>query len=195
MAIKTERPGRELLMDVARDAFLKHGYANVSMQQLAEAAGMTKGAPYYHFKNKDDLFLSIFLREIERIRDGLIERLEEGGTLRKRLKQCVLYMIETTQGDFNQLFTDFERHFKNDPGCIPITDERVDLSLALLPYFAAAREHGDFARLTPERACEFFLMLVFGQMKFMQFEETRPELHRPAVDRANDLVDLLFDGL
>ena len=195
MATKTERPGRELLMDVARDSFLKHGYANVSMQQLAEAAGLTKGAPYYHFKNKDDLFLSIFMREIVRIKDGLITEMEGKGSFRVRLKRCVAYIIETTRGDFNQLFADFERHFRNNPNCAPISDENVDISAALLPYFVAARANGEFARLPADRACEYFLLVVFGQMKFLQFEESRPELYRPPAERSSDLVDLLFDGI
>ena len=192
---KTESPGRELLLDVGREAFLKHGYTNVSMQQLAEAAGMTKGAPYYHFKNKEVLFLSVFVREVTRITDEMIRCLDQPGSLRDRLKTAVLHVIRTTQGDFNQLFTDFERHFHHNKDTMQDDLEKVDMSLALVPFFEAAHDAGEFSRLSAERAVEYFMLMLFGQMKFLEFAKTRPELFRPETERANDLIDLLFDGI
>lgn len=194
MTTKTESPGRELLLDVGRIAFLRDGYTSVSMQQIAEAAGMTKGAPYYHFRNKEDLFISVFVREVTRINDGMIRCLEGSGTLRSRLKEAVLHVIETTSGDFNQLFTDFERHFQNNPKLI-VDEHRIDMTLNLLPYFREAQSRGEFTRLTAERAVEYFVILLFGQMKFLQFDLNRPERYRPPAERSSDLVDLLFDGI
>jgi AcrR family transcriptional regulator len=165
------------------------------MQQLAEAAGMTKGAPYYHFKNKDDLFISVFVREVERITDEMIRCLEEQGSLRDRLKAAVRHVMETTQGDFNQLFTDFERHMQANHERVHQDLDRIDMSVNLLPFFQSARSAGEFSRLSAEMAVEFFMLMLFGQMKFLQFDKTRPENYRPPHERANDLIDLLFDGI
>ena len=38
------------------------GYANTSVQQIVEAAGVTKGAMYHYFESKDDLLFSIYER-------------------------------------------------------------------------------------------------------------------------------------
>jgi TetR/AcrR family transcriptional repressor of nem operon len=46
---------RETLLDVAIAAFRRRGYANTSVADLCDAAGVTKGAFFHHFKNKDDL--------------------------------------------------------------------------------------------------------------------------------------------
>ena len=43
-----------------------------------------------------------------------------------------------------------------------------------------ARESGEFSRLSVERAVEYFMLMLFGQMKFLEFDKTRPELFRPA---------------
>ena len=44
MTAKAEISGRETLLEAACQLFLEDGYDAVSMQQIAEAAGMTKGA-------------------------------------------------------------------------------------------------------------------------------------------------------
>ena len=48
--------GRARILQVARAAFVERGYAAVSMQELAGAAGLTKAAIYYHFRDKQELF-------------------------------------------------------------------------------------------------------------------------------------------
>lgn len=195
MVTKTEAPGKETLIAVANRLFLEEGYAGVSMQQIAEAANMTKGAPYYHFKNKDDLFVTCFVREMERLHAGMVERLNRPGSLRDRLKISVQYVLESTAGDFNQMLSDCERYFKYNPENVQLIEQRADISRILVPYFDEGRAAGEFSRLEPEQATESLLMLIFGQMKFMNFDESRPERYRPVEDRASDLVDLLFDGI
>jgi TetR/AcrR family acrAB operon transcriptional repressor len=47
--------GRRDLMDIAIDCFARFGYQATSVDRIAKAAGVTKGALYYHFKDKEDL--------------------------------------------------------------------------------------------------------------------------------------------
>jgi AcrR family transcriptional regulator len=47
------------MLDAARTLFVQHGFAHVSMRQLAHACGYTPGAFYVHFKDKHDLFSAI----------------------------------------------------------------------------------------------------------------------------------------
>eukprot|EP01030_Chromulinospumella_sphaerica_P027693 gene27693-27972_t len=47
---------RDRLIREARRLFSEQGYADVSVDQVAAAAGLTKGAVYYQFKDKTDLF-------------------------------------------------------------------------------------------------------------------------------------------
>ncbi len=44
------------LIHHARRLFTEHGYGSVSVNQIATAAGVTKGAVYYQFTDKKDLF-------------------------------------------------------------------------------------------------------------------------------------------
>jgi TetR/AcrR family acrAB operon transcriptional repressor len=42
-------------MDTAIDCFSRYGYRATSIDRIAGAAGVTKGAIYYHFKDKEEL--------------------------------------------------------------------------------------------------------------------------------------------
>jgi TetR/AcrR family acrAB operon transcriptional repressor len=59
MAVTTrparQENGRRDLMDIAIDCFARFGYQGASIDRIAKAAGLTKGAIYYHFKDKEEL--------------------------------------------------------------------------------------------------------------------------------------------
>jgi AcrR family transcriptional regulator len=55
---KRERTRRKLL-EVTRELVREKGYAHTTMQDVAQRAGMTSGAIYGNFKNRDELFLAL----------------------------------------------------------------------------------------------------------------------------------------
>ena len=59
MAIKPTK--RELrIATAAKELFGEYGFEPVSVKDIAERAGVTTGALYYHFKNKDDLIMAVY---------------------------------------------------------------------------------------------------------------------------------------
>jgi AcrR family transcriptional regulator len=62
MATQAERRAATTgaLLDTARRLFGERGYADVSIEEIAREAGVTRGALYHHFKSKEDLFASLF---------------------------------------------------------------------------------------------------------------------------------------
>jgi len=47
---------RQALLDAAERVFYERGVARASLAEIAQAAGATRGAIYWHFKDKVDLF-------------------------------------------------------------------------------------------------------------------------------------------
>ncbi|RJP75278.1 MAG: TetR/AcrR family transcriptional regulator [Candidatus Abyssobacteria bacterium SURF_17] len=84
---KTEQDTRKEIIEASMRLFSRRGYHGTSVAQIAEATGLTKGALYWYFKGKEDLFLTV----LEHIRDhwqktimsrveacqGVIEKLEQ----------------------------------------------------------------------------------------------------------------------
>ena len=53
---------RSLILDTAELVFEARGVSGTSLQEIARAAGLTRGAIYWHFKDKADLFNAMMER-------------------------------------------------------------------------------------------------------------------------------------
>jgi AcrR family transcriptional regulator len=51
---------RAALLKAGRQLFGTRGYADTSLDDVAQSAGLTKGAVYHHFSNKGDLFRAVY---------------------------------------------------------------------------------------------------------------------------------------
>lgn len=58
----TTIPTRDLILDVAEEAFATHGYVGTSIRMIATGANITLGNLHYHFKTKESLYLEVFQR-------------------------------------------------------------------------------------------------------------------------------------
>lgn len=56
---KLEHEKRERLMEVAAQEFAQCGFEGASINRILERAQMSKGATYYYFEDKVDLFLTV----------------------------------------------------------------------------------------------------------------------------------------
>ncbi len=67
---------RQQIIDAAREVFLTKGVSKTSLEQIAACAGVTRGAVYWHFKNKTELFHAmreqVFLPLIDGLDDSLL---------------------------------------------------------------------------------------------------------------------------
>ena len=59
---------RDRILDAAMAVFRRHGFRRSSIEQAAEAAGLTRQALYHHFKSKEALFRAV----IERLHESAL---------------------------------------------------------------------------------------------------------------------------
>lgn len=65
---------RRVLLDIARELFAERGYAGTATEEIVQRAGVTRGALYHQFRDKEDLFRAVY-EEVER---ELTERMAAG---------------------------------------------------------------------------------------------------------------------
>ena len=91
MTTKAERTTAFIIETVA-PVFTKHGYVGTSMSDLTEATGLTKGALYGNFENKEALALAAFEFNINKLLAAIDERLNiEGNSLEKLFSLTKFY--------------------------------------------------------------------------------------------------------
>ena len=56
---------RQLILQAALDCFYEKGFSKTSFDDIAAKIGMTKGAVYWHFKDKSDLLVELIKQEVE----------------------------------------------------------------------------------------------------------------------------------
>lgn len=85
---------REQILDTARRLFIQQGYHGLAMREISEALGVSKAALYYHFKDKEELFLAVLnihLDEIESIIDEIQSKPIES---REKIREFVEAILE-----------------------------------------------------------------------------------------------------
>jgi AcrR family transcriptional regulator len=50
---------RQEILSAARACFARHGYEGATVRRLEEATGLSRGAIFHHFRDKDSLFLAV----------------------------------------------------------------------------------------------------------------------------------------
>ena len=98
---------RERQNDIKRDAFLQvgslmfnqRGYMGASLDDVAEQLDVTKGAFYYHIRNKEDLLYQCFHRTLDLISE-MIKRANQDGENGAEKIECVLrYLFNVQHSD------------------------------------------------------------------------------------------------
>lgn len=77
MARKTKQDAlktRQLLIDTAIEQFATRGVANTTLSDIADAASLTRGALYWHFTSKSELFNAIWDQQLP-LRDLIHDKL------------------------------------------------------------------------------------------------------------------------
>lgn len=84
---ETQAQTREALIQAAKKVFLEKGMAGSSINEIAKAAGFTKGAFNANFSSKDELFLELLARQFVDIFEALSKAANEydDGHLKEQL--------------------------------------------------------------------------------------------------------------
>lgn len=69
---------RRQILDGARRCFAEHGYESATVRRLEQTIGLSRGAIFHHFRDKDTLFFELAREDAERMadvasREGLIQ--------------------------------------------------------------------------------------------------------------------------
>ena len=76
---------RKLILDAALDVFSAHGYRGATLDQIAEAAGLSKPNILYYFAGKEEIHVTLLSQLMETSLDPLVEMDPDGNPLEEIL--------------------------------------------------------------------------------------------------------------
>ncbi|NYS59462.1 TetR family transcriptional regulator [Vreelandella salicampi] len=172
MARKTKAEAaatREALLDAAEEMFIQHGVARTSLEQIARHAGMTRGAVYWHFKNKADLFHAMLQRVRLPFQD-LVEALDDPELAKKPLEAirlaCISGFEHLERPRYRRVHAILIHHCEvfSDIDPLAMQNEMVEESCgALRDYFHCAARLGHLRDdIPPELAAQLLQSLLGG---------------------------------
>jgi AcrR family transcriptional regulator len=117
---------RQRLLTEAQRLFRERGYAATSLEQIAEAAEVTKGAIYGHFASKEDLMLSAL--EAAPSPDYSTMPDDESRPLRERLAEYGRAVAREAPGDAEELamYLEFYAALLRAPDALQRYSSRVE---------------------------------------------------------------------
>lgn len=113
---------RETILMAALDMFCDKGYSRTTFDEIAKKINLTKGAVYWHFRNKPDIIKALIIEAFERNQAAINREISEVNTLDDLLRYFkyaaqivktapmfrkflffVMYQMEWSEGLFNTL--------------------------------------------------------------------------------------------
>ncbi len=159
---------REALIDAAEEMFMEHGVARTSLEQIARHAGMTRGAVYWHFKNKADLFHAMLERvhlPFQNLFDEVDDSVADNCPLEAIRQACIKGFVraDLPRNKRVHFIMMYRCEFFSDIDPQAMQEEiSKDVSTVLLKYFQLAAERQQLTGLSPEAATDLFHAALSG---------------------------------
>ncbi len=153
------------ILDAAADIFYRKGYADTSVQDVADAVGILKGSLYYYIDSKEDLLFQMLL-EVHEDAKGIVTEtaaldLPPLDRLRAYIKRHVEYnarnlaKIAVYYHDFMLLTPERRRE---------IADQRRYYETFVISLITEAQEHGD---VEPSVNPQLLAYAIFGTVNWL----------------------------
>jgi len=182
---------KESILAGAADLFARRGYLGTSMSDVAEACGMSKGALYHYYRDKDEVLTSIAETHVTRL-VSLVKSVEQDKTIgaRERLQVLITrFLVEYSDAqNSHRVLTDDVKYLPEETRQRILDRERVvvkgfaDAIAVVRPDTKAADVHKAVA------------MLLFGMLNWM-FTWLRPDGRLTHATIAPLVCELFFHGL
>lgn len=190
---------RQRLSDVAVDLFAQHGFESVTVEQIADAAGISARSVHRYFAAKEDMVISLFEANGEFVRDAFLERPADESVLSSLYAAFAALIRRGPQRERNKLAMrllattpsvrarNVEKHLAWSDLLTPVVAERLDgqddplrarvLVQASLGAFQLALMA--WADDPAERSILDLLGITFGDLGLRGIDDPLPDLGTP----------------
>ncbi len=186
---------REQIIDAAEELFLTRGVARATLEQIAQAAGVTRGAIYWHFRNKTDLFDAMYCRVHDPVEDLVSQSLalEDEGAIEALRNFCVQSLLSLARDRRRRwVYSILFHHCEFVDGLQESNQRLIAIQhrglASMEALFRRAREQGSLPNVCPRLAA----IAIHTSMLGLYFDYLREPDAYDLEREAAPLVDLIF---
>ncbi|MFH1729926.1 MAG: TetR/AcrR family transcriptional regulator [Pseudomonadota bacterium] len=191
---------KEAIIKAASEVFCDHGYASTKLEEIAKKAKLTRGAIYWNFKNKEDLFCTLIDTSFKQI-DTSIKPIWESdlGALEKFEKTIKTFLKEIKRSNkikiltfihnpiFNNLKSDVDKKAQR-----LLEKNRSERIKRLEVLIEQAKKTGEIRKdITSHQISNSFFIYLIGLMKFTLIPSNKDISQRDL----NSLIKIYLDGI
>jgi AcrR family transcriptional regulator len=180
---------RDALVAAARTLFGSQGYAATSTEEIVTKAGVTKGALYHHFNDKENLFRAVFEQVQREVSDRAVVEFLQADTWEPLVIGCQLWVDAHSDPEVRQIVLVDAR------GVLGWEIARqVETRLSTVALRGALRMamHAGVIERRPLRPLAFMLLGALSEACLYVAEADDPQQAR---DEVRELIVALLQGL
>jgi AcrR family transcriptional regulator len=157
------------------------GYSNITMQDIADSAGVSKGVIHYYFRNKEQLFLSVLEKLIKDLDGHLAKKVECAETPSEKIRAIISAVFEKTRENkkFHVVLLDFWAHSTKNPTLKAANaNQHARYRHLAKKVIAEGMRDGYFRQCDPARVASALIGLIEGFTIQWMFDEKAFDLTR-----------------
>ena len=157
------------------------GYSNITMQDIADSAGVSKGVIHYYFRNKEELFLSVHEKLIRDLDTHVGKKVDRAETPPDKVRAIITSVFEKTKENkkFQVVLLDFWAHSTRSPRLREATiNQYARYRHMAKKVVAEGIEKGYFRQCDPARVASAIIGLIEGLTIQWIFDQSAFDLSR-----------------
>ena len=190
--MRTKESKKHAIISVARDLFSRFGLEKTTVEDIAKAVRVKKGALYYYFENKEAIFAAVMHEEMKELKKAILRALSRAHGARGKLKAYIVARMTYLGRKANEYVTirdEYLRHYEF------IETLRSDYSGWEVTTISTILTEGVESGEMRIKKINLVAESIFHALKGLEYTWATNE--RPAAVRKNVevLVEILFNGL
>tara|TARA_X000001036_G_scaffold265840_1_gene246946 strand:+ start:145 stop:747 length:603 start_codon:yes stop_codon:yes gene_type:complete len=189
-----ENRRKKQIMDAAQAIVVKKGYDQSRMDDIVKIAQLSKGAIYWYYKSKKDVYLSLIDYWFNEYSEGILENFNDSDSASMQLKSLFNYFVDQFEKnpDTFKIMVEFWRTAGLDQD---FNDKLQEIYSQFLEYIIDIIKNGinngEFKKVNPRITALSILINIEGIHWFTLFDKSGVEAH----EYINTISNFILNGL
>jgi TetR/AcrR family acrAB operon transcriptional repressor len=189
---------RHNLLSTALRVFSRQGFAATRLEDIAQAAGVTRGAIYHHFGGKEELFVALVTERESGVNEIARQIVQAGGPASSILRQLLVRLLKHLEEDqeYRDLFRLAANEFGSNDSLGSYAEQRAQGRRGMTAFFEELLQRGIAeGNFRPGLPAADAALVISGFLNGLALTWIQDPDSFSLAGRAEALVDVLIEGM